>query len=101
MHTGKSEVQVHPKCAALFGMLGHHHGLTDFPNLTDLCWRRDECEENVPDSLGECCASPKAFTVPDKPQHTHSIKAHTLNYCMAPAHGHELGHGAGRPALFI
>ncbi|XP_062854792.1 zinc finger protein GLIS1 [Trichomycterus rosablanca] len=102
MHTAKSEVRVHPKCAALFGMLGHHHGLTDFPNLTDLCWKRDECEENVPDvdSLGECCASPKTNSVQEKLQHTHSVKAHTLNYCMAPAHGHEHGRANGGRVSF-
>lgn len=85
MHTGKSEVRIHPKCAALLGMLGHHHGFTDFADLTDLCWKQDASVECVQDAD---LLRTKTARTQDK---AHANKSHTASFCMAPGQGQGRG----------
>ncbi|MCJ8734608.1 hypothetical protein PDJAM_G00237320 [Pangasius djambal] len=89
MHTGKSEVRIHSKCAALLGMLGHHHGFTDFAELTDLCWKQDERVECVQDAD---LLRPKTAAAQEK---AHPSKSHTSSFCMAPGQGQGQGQGRG------
>lgn len=86
MHTGKSEVRIHSKCAALLGMLGHHHGFTDFADLTDLCWKQDECVDCVQDA--DLLLRPKTVAGQEK---AHPNKSHTSSFCMAPGQGQGQG----------
>lgn len=86
MHTGKSEVRIHSKCAALLGMLGHHHGFADFADLTDLCWKQDERVE---------CAQDADLLRPKAAQEkAHPNKSLVSGFCMAP------GQGQGRAVYF-
>ncbi|XP_060788577.1 zinc finger protein GLIS1 isoform X1 [Neoarius graeffei] len=89
MHTGKSEVRIHSKCAALLGMLGHQHGFTDFADLTDLCWKQDERVECVQDVQGaDLLLRPKTVVGQEK---AHLNKSHTSSFCMAPGQGQGQG----------
>ncbi|KAM9475595.1 zinc finger protein GLIS1 isoform 2-T2 [Clarias gariepinus] len=83
MHTGKSEVRIHSKCAALLGMLGHHHSFNDFADLTDLCWKQDERAECVQDAdlIRQKAAAAAAQ------EKAHQNKSHTPSFCMAPGQG--------------
>lgn len=77
MHTGKSEVCIHSKCAALLGMLGHHHSFTDFSDLTDLCWKQDE--------RAECLQDTELLRLKTAQEKQHPDK--TSGFCMGPGQG--------------
>ncbi|GAA6075564.1 zinc finger protein GLIS1 isoform X2, partial [Tachysurus ichikawai] len=79
MHTGKSEVCIHSKCAALLGMIGHHHGFTGFAELTDLCWKRDE--------RAECVHDAELVRLKTDQEKQHPEKSHTSGFCTAPGQG--------------
>ncbi|KAF4072684.1 hypothetical protein AMELA_G00265710 [Ameiurus melas] len=83
MHTGKSDVRVRSKCAALLGMLGHHHGFAELADLTDLCWKQDERVERLQDADFVLA---KTATAQEK---AHPNKSHTPSFCMAPGQGQE------------
>ncbi|XP_046726247.1 zinc finger protein GLIS1 isoform X2 [Silurus meridionalis] len=85
MHTGKSEVRIHSKCAALLGMLGHQHA-ADFAELTDLCWKADERVEGGLDT--DLLRAPKTAQEKVRPS-----RSRTSSFCMAPGQGPGQGQG--------